>query len=157
MAPYNLAIFSVASAAVEGTQPLRQLLGANSTFVEQVYLAGSLLSSCCLACAFNVASYLIIKHMSPVGATVIANAKTPATILTSVLIFGNTVGALQILGFVAPWQDSLQSICTGFRASMVPVETVPTLLPATSNNNYYYHQPKHQSTTRLAPPQLLLH
>ncbi|CAE7262492.1 unnamed protein product [Symbiodinium sp. CCMP2456] len=99
MAPYNLAIFSFASAAVEGIQPVRQLLGFDSTFVEQVYLAGSLLTSCTLACAFNVASYLIIKHMSPVGATVIANAKTPATILTSVFIFGNSVGALQILGF----------------------------------------------------------
>ncbi|CAE7938429.1 unnamed protein product [Symbiodinium sp. KB8] len=99
MAPYNLAIFSIASAAVEGIQPVRQLLGFDSTFVEQVYLAGSLLTSCILACAFNVASYLIIKHMSPVGATVIANAKTPATILTSVFIFGNSVGALQILGF----------------------------------------------------------
>mmetsp|Transcript_87423 Transcript_87423/g.209155 ORF Transcript_87423/g.209155 Transcript_87423/m.209155 type:complete len:346 (+) Transcript_87423:23-1060(+) len=99
MAPFNLLLFALCSCLTEGLQPWRALSGANSTFVEQAYLGISLAVSGFLACAFNILSYLTIKHLSPVGATVIANAKTPATIVASLFIFANPVAPAQVLGF----------------------------------------------------------
>ena len=100
MAPFNLLILGTASAVTEGLKPWRMLLTAESSFAEHSYLVMSLTVSSILACAFNILSYLTIKHLSPVGANVIANAKTPAIIFMSMLIFGNPVAPLQVLGLL---------------------------------------------------------
>lgn len=97
MAPFNLTILATASALTEGTRPFRTLFKAESSFAEQFYLWIWLLVSGFLACSFNILSYMTIKHLSPVGTNVIANAKTPAIILMSTLFFGNPVRRLQWL------------------------------------------------------------
>lgn len=99
MAPFNFAIFATASVFTEGLTPLKMLFQHDS-FAEQVYLLTLLTASGVLACAFNILSYLTIKHLSPLGANVIANAKTPAIIFVSMLIFGNPVKLLQIVGLL---------------------------------------------------------
>ncbi|CAK9036776.1 unnamed protein product [Durusdinium trenchii] len=100
MSPFNLAILGTASALTEGWRPWRMLLTAESSFAEHSYLLMSLTVSSILACAFNILSYLTIKHLSPVGANVMGNAKTPAIIFFSMLIFGNAVAPLQVLGLI---------------------------------------------------------
>lgn len=100
MAPFNLTILATASALTEGTRPFRTLFKAESSFAEQFYLWIWLLVSGFLACSFNILSYMTIKHLSPVGTNVIANAKTPAIILMSTLFFGNPVRRLQWLGLL---------------------------------------------------------
>ena len=104
MAPFNLTILATSSALTEGLLPFRSLFrsdsGSDSSFAEQFYLWIWLLVSGFLACSFNILSYMTIKHLSPVGTNVIANAKTPAIILMSTLFFGNPVRSLQWLGLL---------------------------------------------------------
>lgn len=101
MAPFNLVIFLTGSIAVEGWAPLEKLLrNDHFSLSGEASLPAALLFSAFLACFFNIASYLIVQHLNPIGASVVANAKTPATILASVLIFGNAVTPGQLLGFL---------------------------------------------------------
>ncbi|CAE8589337.1 unnamed protein product, partial [Polarella glacialis] len=109
MAPFNLMLFAFASAVLEGLGPQRALASivtggweenSDKTSSQQDYkLVLALTFSAFLACCFNVASYLTIRYLSVIGSAVIQNGKTPATILLSVLIFGNAITPVQILGF----------------------------------------------------------
>lgn len=101
MAPFNLAIFLMGCIALEGWAPLEKLLQSDPFSLRgQGNLPAALCFSAFLACFFNIASYLFVQHLNPIGAAVISNAKTPATILASVLIFGNVVTPGQLLGFL---------------------------------------------------------
>lgn len=93
MAPFNVAIFGVWGAALEGAAPLRRLAEGVPG------LAPALVLSAGLACSFNLASFLTIRYLNAIGAMVVQNTKTPCTILLSLAIFKNSLTGQQVLGF----------------------------------------------------------
>jgi solute carrier family 35 protein E1 len=96
MAPFNVMLFGLGSAFTEGAAPFRRLLGPEE---DSGMLMLSILGSSLLACTFNVANFFMVTHLGAVGSTVVNNAKTPATIALSLLLFGNAVTLRQLSGF----------------------------------------------------------
>lgn len=91
MAPFNVLLFGLGGAVLEGSAPLRQLAAC------QPRLIAALLLSSVFACTFNIATFLTIKYLDPVGSVVVLNAKIPSTILVSLVLFKNPVEMHQFL------------------------------------------------------------
>eukprot|EP00391_Amoebophrya_sp_Ameob2_P006539 CAMPEP_0178995196 /NCGR_PEP_ID=MMETSP0795-20121207/7706_1 /TAXON_ID=88552 /ORGANISM="Amoebophrya sp., Strain Ameob2" /LENGTH=569 /DNA_ID=CAMNT_0020687503 /DNA_START=75 /DNA_END=1786 /DNA_ORIENTATION=+ len=91
--PFNMVIFLVASVALEGDQPWRD--------IAHVPVEGWLwiVAGACCAALFNLFGFLLVGQLGAVGSMVIGNLKTPTTIVTSYLIFGNNIAPVQVLGF----------------------------------------------------------
>ncbi|CAD7935243.1 unnamed protein product [Amoebophrya sp. A25] len=92
--PVNVAIFLLASLVIEGSAPWVEILDVPMSGILWILLA-----ACCAAC-FNLLGYLILGYMGAVGAMVVGNLKTPTSIVTSYLVFGNGITTIQVSGFV---------------------------------------------------------
>ncbi|CAD7924540.1 unnamed protein product [Amoebophrya sp. A120] len=91
--PFNMVIFLLGSAIFEGEAPWREIRDVSSEGVLWIFTASM------FAALFNLFGFLLVGQLGAVGSMVIGNLKTPTTIVTCYLIFGNQISSIQVLGF----------------------------------------------------------
>mmetsp|Transcript_65119 Transcript_65119/g.187380 ORF Transcript_65119/g.187380 Transcript_65119/m.187380 type:complete len:406 (-) Transcript_65119:159-1376(-) len=94
----SVGIMLLASLATEGLAPYRQMASMDTPTLRGLWM--TLGVSCGNAVLLNLAQLVVTKDLGAVGSTLVSQAKTVLTVLGGMVVFGESVTPLELVGFL---------------------------------------------------------